>query len=67
MARKKSADFEPLRELVRHHIESFDYMLDEGLSEMFDHVKPVIVHDSFTNKRLKNILFFSLEFLFLFG
>ncbi|KAL9459147.1 hypothetical protein AB3S75_002522 [Citrus x aurantiifolia] len=53
MARKKSADFEPLRELVRHHIESFDYMLDEGLSEMFDHVKPVIVHDSFTNKRLK--------------
>ncbi|KAJ4715653.1 DNA-directed RNA polymerase subunit beta [Melia azedarach] len=53
-AKKKSAeDFEPLRQLVRHHIESFDYMVEEGLSEMFDRVKPVIVHDSFTNKRLK--------------
>ncbi|KAJ0101355.1 hypothetical protein Patl1_06186 [Pistacia atlantica] len=27
--KKQAADFEPLRQLVRHHIESFDYMVDE--------------------------------------
>ncbi|KAH9718488.1 DNA-directed RNA polymerase I subunit 2 [Citrus sinensis] len=60
MARKKSADFEPLRELVRHHIESFDYMLDEGLSEMFDHVKPVICRQakiSYTGKLMADVEF----------
>ncbi|KAJ0045240.1 hypothetical protein Pint_06132 [Pistacia integerrima] len=29
--KKQAADFEPLRQLVRHHIESFDYMVDEAL------------------------------------
>ncbi|KAL5732556.1 hypothetical protein ACOSQ2_032248 [Xanthoceras sorbifolium] len=55
---RKSEDYEPLRQLVRHHIESFDYMVDEGLNEMFDRVKPVVVHHAFTNKKLKNILCF---------
>ncbi|KAK2634349.1 hypothetical protein Ddye_029141 [Dipteronia dyeriana] len=55
MARRKkqSEDLEPLRQLVRHHIDSYNYMVDEGLNEMFDRVKPVVVHDSFTNKKLK--------------
>ncbi|KAH9669885.1 DNA-directed RNA polymerase I subunit 2 [Citrus sinensis] len=60
MARKKSADFEPLRELVRHHIESFDYMLDEGLSEMFDHVKTVFCRQakiSYTGKLMADVEF----------
>ncbi|KAJ0102201.1 hypothetical protein Patl1_05690 [Pistacia atlantica] len=56
--KKQAADFEPLHQLVRHHIESFDYMVDEGLNEMLDRIKPIIVHDSFTNKKLKNIISF---------
>ncbi|KDO43734.1 hypothetical protein CISIN_1g0011791mg, partial [Citrus sinensis] len=55
MARKKSADFEPLRELVRHHIESFDYMLDEGLSEMFDHCRQAKI--SYTGKLMADVEF----------
>ncbi|KAK7841254.1 dna-directed rna polymerase i subunit 2 [Quercus suber] len=46
-------DLEPLRELFRHQIESFDYMADAGLSILFDSIKPVQIHDSFSNRTLK--------------
>ncbi|OMO51312.1 hypothetical protein CCACVL1_29865 [Corchorus capsularis] len=31
---------EELKQLFRHHIESFDYLIDEGLDLMLKHVKP---------------------------
>ncbi|KAG4943860.1 hypothetical protein JHK85_048506 [Glycine max] len=34
-------DFEALRELFKHHIESFDYMADAGLETMLRHIKPI--------------------------
>ncbi|KAK2989879.1 hypothetical protein RJ640_015211 [Escallonia rubra] len=34
-------DYAPLRELFRHHIESFDHMLDHGLEAMLLNIKPV--------------------------
>nr|POE55405.1 dna-directed rna polymerase i subunit 2 [Quercus suber] len=46
-------DLEALRELFRHQIESFDYMADAGLSILFDSIKPVQIHDSFSNRTLK--------------
>lgn len=52
-------DLEPLRELFRHHIESFDYMADRGLEILFESVKAVQVDDPFTNKKLRNILCYS--------
>ncbi|KAL2326335.1 hypothetical protein Fmac_025393 [Flemingia macrophylla] len=51
-------DFDALRELFRHHIESFDYMVDAGLDTMLRHIKPVEVVDDFTSTKLRNILFF---------
>ena len=51
-------ELEELKELFRHHIESFDYMIDEGLELMLKLVKPVQIFDSFSNKTLRNILFF---------
>ncbi|XP_015878970.3 DNA-directed RNA polymerase I subunit 2 [Ziziphus jujuba] len=43
---------EDLRELFRHHIESFDHMVSEGLETMLLRVKPVKVYDSSTGKTL---------------
>lgn len=51
-------DLEALRELFKPHIESFNYMVDQGLQIMFQHIKPVEVIDPFTNRKLRNILFF---------
>ncbi|GFZ02444.1 nuclear RNA polymerase A2 [Actinidia rufa] len=34
-------DYEPLRDLVRHHIESFDFMVEKGLEDMLMAIKPV--------------------------
>jgi DNA-directed RNA polymerase I subunit RPA2 len=45
-------DMEPLRELFRHQIESFDYMSDKGLSILFDSIKPVKIHDPTVNMTL---------------
>ncbi|KAG5113444.1 hypothetical protein JHK82_036713 [Glycine max] len=36
-------DFEALRELFKHHIESFDYMVDAGLDTMLGHIKPCCI------------------------
>ncbi|KAG6650617.1 DNA-directed RNA polymerase I subunit 2 isoform X1 [Carya illinoinensis] len=46
-------DLEALRELFRHHIESFDYMSDKGLEILFQSIRGIHVHDSFTNKNLR--------------
>ncbi|KAK3006319.1 hypothetical protein RJ639_015928 [Escallonia herrerae] len=51
-----TSDYAPLRELFRHHIESFDHMLDHGLEAMLLNIKPVEVHDPLTNQTLRNIL-----------
>ena len=51
-------DFEALRELFKHHIESFDYMADAGLETMLRHIKPIEVFDDFTSTKLRNILLF---------
>ncbi|KAL5184474.1 DNA-directed RNA polymerase I subunit 2 [Glycine soja] len=46
-------DFEALRELFKHHIESFDYMADAGLETMLRHIKPIEVFDDFTSTKLR--------------
>ncbi|RZB81784.1 DNA-directed RNA polymerase I subunit 2-like isoform X3 [Glycine soja] len=46
-------DFEALRELFKHHIESFDYMVDAGLDTMLGHIKPVEIFDDFTSTKLR--------------
>ncbi|XP_020237492.1 DNA-directed RNA polymerase I subunit 2 [Cajanus cajan] len=45
--------FDALRELFRHHIESFDYMVDAGLETMLSHIKPMEVFDDFTSTKLR--------------
>ncbi|KAK6233604.1 hypothetical protein QUC31_006010 [Theobroma cacao] len=46
-------ELEELKELFKHHIESFDYMIDEGLDLMLKRVKPVQIFDSSSNKTLR--------------
>jgi len=50
-------DFEALRELFKHHIESFDHMVDAGLDTAIRHIKAVEVFDELTATKLRNILF----------
>ncbi|XP_047338761.1 DNA-directed RNA polymerase I subunit 2 [Impatiens glandulifera] len=56
MAAKSSSpqDYESLKELVRHHIESFDYMSQSGgLEKTLREIKPVEVYDSFSKEKLR--------------
>uniref|UniRef100_A0A5B7BLJ7 DNA-directed RNA polymerase subunit beta n=1 Tax=Davidia involucrata TaxID=16924 RepID=A0A5B7BLJ7_DAVIN len=46
-------DYEPLRGLFKHHIESFDHMVEYGLENMLMNVKPVEVYDSFSKTKLR--------------
>lgn len=46
-------DYEPLKELVKHHIESFDHMVSYGLETMLVSISPVEVFDPFTKKKLR--------------
>ena len=46
-------DLEPQWELFRHQIKSFGYMADASLSILFNNIKPVQIHDSFSNRILK--------------
>ncbi|KAE8647278.1 hypothetical protein Csa_003919, partial [Cucumis sativus] len=63
----ENEDYEALRELFRHHIESFDHLVDAGLETLMNSIKPVEIYDSFTNKKLRNILIMNLYgLLFLF-
>lgn len=49
---KKSGEFKELEELVWHHIDSFDYMVDRGLEIMLDNIKPVRIYDPHTDTSL---------------
>lgn len=49
-------DLTHLRELFRHHIESFDYLVTAGLGIMLRDIKPVQVHNPLTKETLRNIL-----------
>lgn len=60
--RTTAPDFSPLNEMVRHHIESFDHMIDFGLETMVKNIKPVEVFDTAANKKLRNILHFLVLF-----
>lgn len=53
-------DYEALREIFRHHIDSFDHMLERGLDTMMQNVKPVEVLDPATKLKLRNILLIEL-------
>ncbi|KAI4323574.1 hypothetical protein L6164_023169 [Bauhinia variegata] len=46
-------NYEPLRELLKPHIESFDHMVEAGLDTMFQHVKPVEIYDHHSDKKLR--------------
>ncbi|ESW05690.1 hypothetical protein PHAVU_011G201300 [Phaseolus vulgaris] len=46
-------DFEALRELFKHHIESFDHMVKAGLETTLLHIKPIEVLDDFTTTKLR--------------
>lgn len=61
-------DLSHLRELFRHHIESFDYLVTAGLGIMLRDIKPVQVHNPLTKETLRNILslFFNSAQLFLY-
>ncbi|KAL8495941.1 hypothetical protein ACS0TY_019892 [Phlomoides rotata] len=52
----KEKDYEAFRELFRHHIDSFDHMVEYGLEKMLMSIKPVEVFDSFAKLKLRNIL-----------
>ncbi|KAA8537345.1 hypothetical protein F0562_026968 [Nyssa sinensis] len=49
----ETPDYESLRELIRHHIESFDHMVEYGLENLLMNVKPVEVYDSFSKTKLR--------------
>lgn len=58
-------DFAAVRELFRHHIESFDYLVTKGLEVLLSKIKPIEIVDPSTNNTLTNILsFIFLAFLF---
>ncbi|XP_057976334.1 DNA-directed RNA polymerase I subunit 2 isoform X2 [Malania oleifera] len=46
-------DYEPLQELVKHHLDSFDHMVESGLETMLLQIKPVRVFDPFTKRELR--------------
>ncbi|VFQ91511.1 unnamed protein product [Cuscuta campestris] len=54
---KKEKDYSLFSELFTHHIESFDYMIDQGLETMLMAIKPVEVSHQASGSKLRNILF----------
>ncbi|KAJ8431040.1 hypothetical protein Cgig2_022982 [Carnegiea gigantea] len=52
----KYPDFGPLRDLFQHHIDSYNHLIESGLETTLSGIKPIEVHDTFTNKKLRNIL-----------
>nr|XP_028963223.1 DNA-directed RNA polymerase I subunit 2 [Malus domestica] len=45
-------DFAAVRELFRHHIESFDYLVTKGLEVLLSKIKPIEIVDPSTNNTL---------------
>ncbi|KAJ8426408.1 hypothetical protein Cgig2_032153 [Carnegiea gigantea] len=52
----KYPDFGPLRDLFQHHIDSYNHLIESGLETTLSGIKPIEVHSTFTNKKLRNIL-----------
>ncbi|KAI4382946.1 hypothetical protein MLD38_008837 [Melastoma candidum] len=48
-----AAEYAELRDLFRHHIESFDHMIEKGLQTMFEHIRPVEIENPHKNKKMK--------------
>lgn len=51
-------EFEALQELFKHHIDSYDHLVESGLDDVLRSVTPVSVYDASTETKLRNILFF---------
>ncbi|XP_024189278.1 DNA-directed RNA polymerase I subunit 2-like isoform X2 [Rosa chinensis] len=51
--RTSAGDLTHLRELFRHHIESFDYLITAGLGVTLRDIKPVQVHNPHTGETLR--------------
>lgn len=49
----KYPDFGPLRDLFQHHIDSYNHLIESGLETTLSGIKPIEVHDTFTNKKLR--------------
>ncbi|GAB4832145.1 DNA-directed RNA polymerase I subunit RPA2 [Ancistrocladus abbreviatus] len=50
---KSEPDYDALRELFQHHIDSYDYLIDAGLETVMNNVKPVEIHDPFSKIKLR--------------
>ena len=62
----ESEDYAAVRELFRHHIESFDHFVTAGLETVLNKIKPIEVVDPSTGTSLANILsFFFLILVFI--
>ncbi|PKA48040.1 DNA-directed RNA polymerase II subunit RPB2 [Apostasia shenzhenica] len=53
MESQMNDNYASLRELVRHHVESFDYFLDEGLAKALMEIRPCKIVDKTTGSILK--------------
>ncbi|XP_026414248.1 DNA-directed RNA polymerase I subunit 2-like [Papaver somniferum] len=53
MGENTEKEFENLRELFKPHIESFDYLIDEGLEKILVNIKPVEVVNESTGQTLR--------------
>lgn len=52
-SQKEHTNFRVLQELVKPHVESFDYFLDHGLQQAALHIRPVEVTQAATNSKLR--------------
>lgn len=53
-----NGEFEALQQLFKHHIDSYDHLVESGLDDVLRSVTPVSVYDASTETKLRNILFF---------
>ncbi|KAL9659982.1 hypothetical protein QQ045_024792 [Rhodiola kirilowii] len=58
LQRSDLRDLQPLSELLKPHIQSFDYFIDKWLDIMLANIDPVVVYDPSAGQKLRNILFF---------
>lgn len=49
---RQEKDYSALEELFRHHIESFDYMTEQGIITMLQEIKPIRVSHASSNHKL---------------
>lgn len=53
MVGNSARDYEPLRELVKPHIDSFDHLIASGLEQVLLALKPVVVSDPSCSRQLR--------------